>query len=239
MNISVPLRQVPCRDNLISHLGSGVAYYGYRYYDPLTGRWPSRDPIEEQGGINLYGFVGNQGVKWVDYLGLDPIKDACLDAKKQLDQLCLNKLGIDAGLQIAKDTIEKIRNEREALWKSEEWRNMVNAYNNESFNDAESAFWISIGATTIGLSPWAAIVWGAGSGRTIQQRISSKYQNLQQYDYLLEKIDSTYTNIQNLEGVINQLNQLLGINQVNQASYWNLWNALKCDECNIGKPCSK
>ncbi|PAW75658.1 MAG: hypothetical protein B9S38_00745 [Verrucomicrobiia bacterium Tous-C4TDCM] len=42
-----------------------VRYYGYRYYDPVTGRWPSRDPIEERGGINLYGFVGNDGVnRW-------------------------------------------------------------------------------------------------------------------------------------------------------------------------------
>jgi len=46
-------------------------YYGYRYYDPATGRWPSRDPIEERGGVNLYGFVGNEGVNWVDYLGLE------------------------------------------------------------------------------------------------------------------------------------------------------------------------
>jgi integrase/recombinase XerD len=48
---------------------AGVAYYGYRYYDPVTGRWPSRDPIEEEGGINLYGFVGNNGVGRWDYLG--------------------------------------------------------------------------------------------------------------------------------------------------------------------------
>ena len=27
----------------------GVTYYGYRYYDPATGRWPSRDPIGEYG----------------------------------------------------------------------------------------------------------------------------------------------------------------------------------------------
>jgi uncharacterized protein RhaS with RHS repeats len=44
--------------------------YGYRYYDPLTGRWPSRDPIGEEGGVNLYGFVRNDGVNWVDVLGL-------------------------------------------------------------------------------------------------------------------------------------------------------------------------
>ena len=70
MKGAVPLRQVSCRDNLISRLGSGVAYYGYRYYDPITGRWPSRDPIEERGGINLYGFGGNDGVKRWDILGL-------------------------------------------------------------------------------------------------------------------------------------------------------------------------
>ena len=47
----------------------GVAYYGYRWMDPLTGRWPSRDPIEEEGGINLYGFVGNNGLSNIDLLG--------------------------------------------------------------------------------------------------------------------------------------------------------------------------
>ena len=46
-----------------------VACYGYRYYDPLTGRWPSRDPIEEEGGLNLYGFVGNGGTNETDFLG--------------------------------------------------------------------------------------------------------------------------------------------------------------------------
>ena len=46
-----------------------VADYGYRYMDPLTGRWPSRDPIEEAGGVNLYGYVGNDGIGWIDYLG--------------------------------------------------------------------------------------------------------------------------------------------------------------------------
>ena len=32
--------------------------------------WPNRDPAEEQGGFNLYGFVGNDGVDHWDYLGL-------------------------------------------------------------------------------------------------------------------------------------------------------------------------
>ena len=40
-------------------------------YKTASGRpyWPSRDPIEENGGINLYGFVGNDGICGIDYLG--------------------------------------------------------------------------------------------------------------------------------------------------------------------------
>jgi len=49
----------------------GVSVYGFRYLDPVTGRWINRDPIEEEGGINLYGFVGNDGVNAWDVLGLD------------------------------------------------------------------------------------------------------------------------------------------------------------------------
>jgi RHS repeat-associated protein len=50
---------------------TGFYYYGYRYLDPVTGRWPSRDPIGERGGLNLYGFVGNDGMNKWDLLGLE------------------------------------------------------------------------------------------------------------------------------------------------------------------------
>jgi RHS repeat-associated protein len=42
----------------------------YRLYKPGFGRWLSRDPIEEQGGINLYGYVGGNPVNNTDRLGL-------------------------------------------------------------------------------------------------------------------------------------------------------------------------
>ena len=38
---------------------TGLYSYIFRPYDPLTGRWLSRDPIEEEGGANLYGYVAN------------------------------------------------------------------------------------------------------------------------------------------------------------------------------------
>jgi uncharacterized protein RhaS with RHS repeats len=55
----------------MNDLGVSVAYYGYRYYDPVTGRWPSRDPIEEEGGLNLYGYVENDSLNYIDSLGLN------------------------------------------------------------------------------------------------------------------------------------------------------------------------
>ena len=45
-------------------------YYGFRYYSPAIGRWTTRDPLGEAGGLNLYAFVGNNPVNWVDPWGL-------------------------------------------------------------------------------------------------------------------------------------------------------------------------
>jgi RHS repeat-associated protein len=65
-------------------------YYGYRYYDPVAGRWPSRDPIGEAGwlvhqrwsgnfGVSLaelnpgshnYAFIFNNPSLYYDYLGM-------------------------------------------------------------------------------------------------------------------------------------------------------------------------
>ena len=39
---------------------TGLYYYGYRYYSPPLMRWLNRDPIEEQGGANLYAMCRNQ-----------------------------------------------------------------------------------------------------------------------------------------------------------------------------------
>ncbi|WP_211325490.1 RHS repeat-associated core domain-containing protein [Roseimicrobium gellanilyticum] len=49
---------------------TGLSYYGYRCYDPVRGRWLSRDPINEHGGLNLYGMVENDLVHFIDPFGL-------------------------------------------------------------------------------------------------------------------------------------------------------------------------
>lgn len=50
---------------------SDLLYYGYRSYNPSSGRWLNRDPIEERGGENLYGFVQNCPQSLIDPLGRD------------------------------------------------------------------------------------------------------------------------------------------------------------------------
>jgi RHS repeat-associated protein len=49
-----------------------LLYYGYRYYNASTGRWLARDPAEEEGGKNLYGFVSNDPLDWLDTDGRAP-----------------------------------------------------------------------------------------------------------------------------------------------------------------------
>ena len=40
------------------------------FYNPSTGRWLSRDPIEEKAGVNLYAFLCNYPVSRIDPFGL-------------------------------------------------------------------------------------------------------------------------------------------------------------------------
>ena len=40
------------------------------FYNPKIGRWTTRDPIEEEGGKNLYAFCANNPISLYDMLGL-------------------------------------------------------------------------------------------------------------------------------------------------------------------------
>jgi insecticidal toxin complex protein TccC len=48
---------------------SGLYYYGARYYAPWLQRWVSADPAGYGDGLNLYAFVGNNPVAYVDING--------------------------------------------------------------------------------------------------------------------------------------------------------------------------
>jgi RHS repeat-associated protein len=109
---------------------SGLYYYGYRFYDPNLQRWLNRDPLGEEGGFNLYGFVRNKSVGSFDPLGLrsgelipaapDPQWDGCNDwqkrwvrnqfkrlcekLKKDKCHRCLNEMGDDPRYQLVSGT---------------------------------------------------------------------------------------------------------------------------------------
>jgi hypothetical protein len=53
---------------------SSSAFQAHAYYHPDEGRWLSRDPIGENGGLHLYGFVGNEVPNLVDRTGLSTKK---------------------------------------------------------------------------------------------------------------------------------------------------------------------
>ncbi|MBL9154415.1 MAG: RHS repeat-associated core domain-containing protein [Verrucomicrobiales bacterium] len=53
--------------------GTGLLYYGYRYLDTRMGRWVSRDPIGERGGVNVLTLPSNNITINIDRLGLEVV----------------------------------------------------------------------------------------------------------------------------------------------------------------------
>ncbi|MBQ0775875.1 MAG: RHS domain-containing protein, partial [Gammaproteobacteria bacterium] len=62
---------------------TGLNRFGFRDYDSQTGRWAARDPIGLSGGDNIYGYVAQSPVNWVDSIGLACFDSACIYRAKQ------------------------------------------------------------------------------------------------------------------------------------------------------------
>ena len=54
----------------VNDAATALYYNYYRDYDPSLGRYIQTDPIGLEGGINPYGYVGANPLRWTDRLGL-------------------------------------------------------------------------------------------------------------------------------------------------------------------------
>ena len=85
---------------------TGLYYYGYRFYHPTIMRWLNRDPLEEEGGVNLYAVCLNKPLITYDLWGaatpsLDEVE------KKYRDMVRAARAG---GHDVAADNLEYFLN---------------------------------------------------------------------------------------------------------------------------------
>jgi len=66
---------------------TGLYYYRARYYDPMEGRFISKDPIGFSGGINLYSYTAENPINYTDPFGLDRYK-FCSYAPQMFEKVC-------------------------------------------------------------------------------------------------------------------------------------------------------
>jgi RHS repeat-associated protein len=63
---------------------SGLNYFYHRYYNPFNGSFINEDPIGLSGGLNMYGFISNDPMNFLDPFGLKSLSKE----KKVIKAMC-------------------------------------------------------------------------------------------------------------------------------------------------------
>ena len=118
-------------------------YYGHRFYSPSLMRWICRDPIEEDGGLNLYGFCGNNAVcrydkdgrayfikrrldnvPWIDYFAQNAERDVT-NQETVHEQLIFEDGKTPSDIGYFDDSTTKT----DTVWKKRKWIRVPGRYN--------------------------------------------------------------------------------------------------------------
>ena len=79
---------------------TGLHYNWHRYYKPSTGRYLTPDPIGLAGGLNLFSYVQNDPVNYIDPEGLSPAGAFIKLSKKLYGKVMRPAAGKDARVKI-------------------------------------------------------------------------------------------------------------------------------------------
>lgn len=107
---------------------TGLYYYGFRYYAPSLQRWISPDPAGDIDGLNIYVFVGNNPVRYVDANGLTMSKDE----RRAFVQSVANQLLISSRIVDSDVTPEMWVVNKEKIWNAAE-KTLSDSGNGEYF----------------------------------------------------------------------------------------------------------
>jgi len=70
---------------------TGLYYYRARFYDSQAGRFIGEDPIGLEGGLNLYAYVGNSPIEYIDPFGevrrFDPSHPDCIELARKIKNI--------------------------------------------------------------------------------------------------------------------------------------------------------
>lgn len=94
---------------LYVHQPSGLNLAPFRAYSSNLGRWISRDPIGERGGINLYDYVSNNPIGRTDPLGLialSPTFPCSAAASAKCAAFCANRGGVKSCVEWVSSAFE-------------------------------------------------------------------------------------------------------------------------------------
>ena len=85
------------------HQRSGLSLPVFRAYSAKMGRWISRDPLYESGGLNLFCYVNNNPSRFTDKLGLERSTSFKIDRQEIWEDT--QDVGLAMGFQARQDSI--------------------------------------------------------------------------------------------------------------------------------------